>query len=362
MSFLQRSIETYISKTREATYNESITAGANFLRAIQDTPLISVPNQEWRDDLGRGGTEFASAQCPTYWSNPTLNLASDADFELIGRLWLRAAGGPITDTVPVALLAGKHSAPMLSSASGLQLPSFNFATNLGGTDATYRFTGGVVDQATLSKSGVEFAKAQFNIIGSGKHYNPYGITSAPSIPTFACGRPFAYLSYNNGGAVDLGADCSLRDWTVTLNNNHNAANDRCNADAAQDPGDPTTFATAGAAAYNSKLEHGDRSVSASVTIEIPATTLSQWDNMTANTALTNFTFGIRGIDLDPGGTPATTYEFLKIIIPTAKFRQIVNVDSNGKASIQCELFALTSGTSLLTVEVQNSNVTAASFV
>lgn len=356
MSFLQRSAITYISKTVEAAYNDSITAGASYNRVIQDTPLITIPNQEWRDDLGRNGSEFASAQCPTYWQNPTLNYSADGDYENIGRLWLRAAGGTITNTTTVALLAGKHSAPMLPSSSGLQLPSFNFATHLAGSDATYRFTGCVVDQATLSKTGVEFAKAQFNIIGSGKHYNPYGITSAPSAPAFACGRPFAFLSYDNGAPVDLGADCDTRDWTVTLNNNHNAANDRCNADSAQDPGDPTSTGGAGEAAYNSKLEHGDRTVTASITILIPATSLPQWDDMTSNTALTNFTFGIRGADLDPGGTPDTTYEFLKIIIPSSKFRQIVNVDNNGKAAIQCDLFPLTSGTSLITVEVQNSTI------
>ena len=356
MSYLQRSARTYISKTRESAFNDSNTTGANYLRAISDTPLVTIPNIEWRDDQGRSGSEFASSLCPTYWTSPGLALSTDVDFDLVGRLWLRAAGGTVTDSTVVSLLAGKHSAPMLDAASSLQLPSFNFITVVEGSGASFRYTGAVVDQATLSRTGIETAKASFNILGSGKHYAPHGVTSLPSAPSFSCLRPFGYLSYDDGSPVDLGADCDLRDWTITLNNNHNAANDRCNADSTQYGGDPTDTTTDLQAAYNSRLLHGDRTVTAQVTVLIPATTLAQWDDMINGTDLTNFTFGARGADLDPGGTPATTYEFIKIIIPTSRFRQIVNVDNNGKAAIQCDLQPLTSGSSLITVEVQNSTI------
>lgn len=356
MATLQRSLLTYIGKTRESAYNDSNSTGANYLRAVVDNPLATIPNQERRNDQGRNGSEFASTSCPTYWVPPALALSTDVDFDLVGRLALRAVGGTVTDTTVVALLAGKHSAPMLPPSTSLQLPSFNYITVFEGTDASYRYAGAVVDQFTLSKTGADIAKASFNIIGSGKHWQPHGVTSLPSAPSFSCLRPFGYLSYDNGSPVDLGADCDLRDWTVTLNNNHNLANDRCNADLAQDAGDPTSTGGASEAAYNSKAEHGDRTVTASVTVLIPTGSMTYWDDMVNGTVLTDFVFGARGADLDPGGTPDTTYEFVKVIIPSSQFTTISQVENNGKAAITMELLPLTSGTSVMTVEVQCSTI------
>lgn len=352
--FLQRASKLYISKTVESPYNASITGGTNYIRALNDTPLVTIPNQEFRTDQGRAGSEFASAVCNTYWEPPGISLAADADFELMGRLWLRAVGGSITNTTTVALLAGKHSAPMLPESSGLQLPSFNAVSVMDGSGATYKFTGMCVGQATLSQEGVNAVKASFQLVGSGKYYSPHGVSSLPSLASFSCLRPYAYLSYDNGDPVDLGAGCTIRSWTVTLDNALAAQDDRCTGDLTQDAGDPSSTGGASDAAYNSKLTHRDRTVTAQLTIL--ADTLSELDDMWEKVTLTDFTFGVRGVDLDPGGTPDTTYEFLKLIIPSAKFTRAVNVDSNGKFAVTLDILPITSGTSVLTVEVQNSTI------
>ncbi len=353
-TYLQRAAKLYIGKTVEGSYNASNTTGSNYLRAVNDTPLVTIPVQEFRTDQGRAGSEFASAVCKTYWEPSGINVAADADFDLAARLWLRAAGGTITNTTVVSLLAGKHTCPMLPESSGLQLPSFNAISVMEGSGYSFRYAGMVVGQATMSQEGVNAIKTSFSLVGSGKHWSPHGVTSLPSAPSFTCLRPFAYLSYDNGDPVDLGAGCTVRDWTVSLDNALNPQGDRCTGDSTQDAGDPTASGGASDAAYNGKLHHRDRSVTAQITIEADAA--DEWDDMVEGVTLTDVTFGARGADLDPGGTPDTTYEYLKIIIPTAKITRLVNVASDGKFAIQMDLLPITSGTSVLTVDVVNSTI------
>ncbi len=350
---LQRVEKLYISKTREGTFNTLETTGTNYLRAVTDTPLLYFAQQEFRDDKGRNGSEFMSTRCPTYWTPPAINLATDADFDLAARLWLRAVGGTIADTEIIALLAGKHVAPMLVDADGLALPSFDCISvnDAASGDASFLFGGMVVAQATLAQEGVNQAKATFNLIGSGKHKRPHAVTSLPSAPSFPCFRPFAFFTYDNGDAVDLGAACQLRSWTVTLNNNVTPANDRCTADSAQDPGDPSAAVTAAAAAYNSVLNHNDRTVEGQFVILLDS--IAQYDDIVNSTAITDLVIGIRGNDLDPDGTPATTYEFLKIKVPTSLFKDPVNVDSQGKAGFQVSWEVTSTGAAAASVEVQN---------
>jgi len=351
-SYLQRAAKLYIGKTRESAFNDSNTTGANYLRAVNDTPLVTIPNQEFRTDQGRAGSEFASALCKTYWEPSGINVAADADFDLAARLWLRAVGGTVTNTEIIAATAHTHGAPMLPESSGLQLPSFNAISVMEGSGYTFRYAGMVVGQATMSQDGVNAIKTSFNLVGSGKHWNPHGVTSLPSAPAFTCLRPFAYLSYDNGAPVDLGAGCTVRGWTITLDNALNPQDDRCTGDSTQDAGDPTATGGVSDAAYNSKIHHRDRTVTAQITIEADAG--DEWDDMVEGVTLTDVTFGARGADLDPGGTPDTTYQFLKIVIPTAKITRIQNVDSNGKFAVTIDLLPITSGTSLITATVQNA--------
>src|SRR4051812_28320742 len=134
--FLQRAALLYLSKAPESAVNTPVTAGASYVRIVNDNPVVLIPSLEKRNNQGRGGSEFASAApCNTYWSPPALAINADADFDAACRLWLRAAGGPIVDTTVVALLAGKHTCPMRSTATDSQLPASTVVSVIEGSGA-----------------------------------------------------------------------------------------------------------------------------------------------------------------------------------------------------------------------------------
>ncbi len=356
MAFLTRDAKLYLDKVRESTYNTPQTTNTDYERIVTTNQVVAILNQEFRTDLGRAGSEFASAICNTYWEPTQLAVQGEGDFAAMGRLALRAVGGTITDTTVVSAAAFKHSAPMLSSASSLQLPSFNMIAAVEGSGASYLYTGCVVDRFRMEKQAGQVAQMSFDVLGSGKHRSPHGISSLPATPSFACLDTYSFLSYDNGGAVDLSASCRARSWFVELANNHTPANDRCDGDSTQIPGVDTTATGTGKAAYTSKLEHGDRVVSAEIQLELDAN-FDEWDDMAEKVTLTNVTLGFRGAILD--GT-APTYETVQVILPSAVFQTARFTDLNGKAGVTLSLLPLTSGTSVMTVEVVNA-ITATNY-
>lgn len=353
MAFLQRNAIAYQDKVRESSYNAAQTTGSNYERVIADQIVVTIPNPEKRTDLGRAGSEFATTQCNTYWTPTAISLGSDVDFNgPMGRLALRAVGGTITDTTVVTAAAFKHSAPMLPGSSGLQLPSFNYILDIPGSGADYLYTGMVVDRYRLSQDGADIAKVSIDLVGSGKHRSPNAVSSLPSASSFACVKPYAFLSYNNGGAIDLASGtCRVKSWFIEIANNHAPANDRCIGDSYQNYGDYTASGGASEAAYLGKLEHGDRTVSAEIVLELDAT-LDEMNDMAENVSLTDVTFGARGAVLDAGGP---TYESLKFILATAQFQRITQTEVNGKACITLAFLPTTTGTSVVTCEVVNAS-------
>lgn len=355
-SYLTRDARVYLDKIRESSYNTPQTTGTNYERLVTTNQVVTIPNQEFRTDQGRAGSEFASAICNTYWEPPAISVAGEGDFAGMGRLALRAVGGTITDTTVVTAAAFKHSAPMLSSSSSLQLPSFNMISVIESSGASYLYTGCVVDRMRLSKEAGQLAQISFDILGSGKHRGPHAVSSLPSAPSFACLRPYGFVSYNNGGAIDLSSSCRVRSWNLELNNNHSPANNRCDGDSTQNADDYTASGGASDAAYLSKLEHGDRTVTASVVLELDGT-FDEHNDMAEKVTLTNFTLGYRGAVLDAGGP---TYESLKCIFASAAFQTSRFTDVNGKACVELTLLPLTSDTSVMTVEVVNA-ITATNY-
>lgn len=358
MAYLQRNAVLYLDKVRESTYNTPQTTGSNYERVVSDQNVVFIPNPEKRNDLGRAGSEFATTQCNTYWTPTAISINGDVDFNgIMARLGLRAVGGTITDTTVVSAAAFKHSAPMLSSASSLQLPSFNAIADIPGSGADYLYTGMVVDRYRLSQDGSEVAKVSVDLIGSGKHRTPNAVTSLPSASSFACVKPYAFLSYNNGGAIDLaGTSCRVKSWFIEIANNHAPQNERCIGDSYQDYGDYSASGGASEAAYLGKLEHGDRTVSAEIVLELDSS-LDEMNDMAENVSLTDVTFGARGAVLDAGGP---TYEYIKFIMATAQFTRIAQTEVNGKACITLAFLPTTTGTSVVTCEVVNAT-TATNF-
>lgn len=353
MAFLQRNSVLYIQKTRPGSFNAAETTGTNYLRAVVDQNIVFIPNPEKRNDLGRAGSEFATTQCNTYWTPTAVPVAGEVDFNgIMGRLWLRAVGGTVTDATVVSGSAFSHTAPMLAGSSGLQLPDFNVIQDIPGSGADYLFTGMVVDRARLFQDGANVAQCSFDLIGTGKHRSPANVSSLPSAASFACVKPYAYLSYDNGGAIDLASGtCRVKSWFVELANNHSPQNDRCIGDSSQDYADYSASGGASDAAYLGKLEHGDRTVTAEIVLELDSS-LDEMNDMAENVTLTDVVFGARGAVLDAGGP---TYESLKITMATAQFQTIRQTEVNGKACITLAFLPVTTGTSVITVEVVNAS-------
>lgn len=353
MAFLQRVIETYISTAPESAINTPVTTGANFKRVLVNNPRVTIPQPLKRDNQGRGGSEFITAPpCNTYWENPQIEVAGPVDFDMMSRLWLRAVGGTITDTTVVATFAFKHSAPMLPGSTSLVLPASTGISRLPGSVLSYLYSGMIVGQASLSQNRVDAAEASFTLTGTGKHKTVLSpaddalINALPAISSWSCVRPFAYLSYDNGAPVDLGAGCGIRNWSVSLNNNLNPEGDRCTSDPLQNAGDYSTSGGASEAAYNTTLTHGDRNLDIEFNLLVEPTS-PQYADLVANTPLTSVTFGARGALLN-----GSTYESIKLIVPIAYFMTVVQADSEGKASIGYRLKPQGT-TSVLTVEVVN---------
>ncbi|MCI0391670.1 MAG: hypothetical protein MOB07_23240 [Acidobacteria bacterium] len=180
------------------------------------------------------------------------------------------------------------------------------------------------------------------------------VVTLPAAPAFSCLQPKSFLEYtDNNGLKDLTLGCRVRSWFVEIANNHAPTDDRCIGDPTQIEGDYTVLTGAGQAAYLSKLTRGLRAISAQIVILLDSV-MPEWVKMAQNIALTNVTFGARGVLLDAGGP---TFESLKVIIPQAKFASVQEVDSNGKASLTLSFKAFFDATAIgAKVEVVNNIV------
>jgi len=361
MAFRSRDAVRYISKTRQSDAATPVTTGANFLRAASQNLVPQIPQMEKRTDAGRAGNIFPSQPpCNLYWlPGDNLNYQADADFDLGGRLSLRGVGGSITGpTTIVSSLAFRYVASMISGASGSNaLPYFTVLDDIPGSGADHLFAGCQVGSMTMSQDGANPVQLSFTFTNTGKHRSPHAVSSLPSLAAFSCLKTLSIVEYtDSGGLVDLAAGCDLKAFTITLNNNQNPTDDRCSGDPHQDYGDYTAEGGDSDHAYLTKIERGDPTLTATVTVELDAT-MAQQLQAAENEPLTNVTFGALGADLDPGGTPDTTFEFLKWIIPTATFTAVVVGDNNGRAVMTLTFQPYTSGTSVLTVQVQNGQST-----
>jgi hypothetical protein len=352
--YRQNDAAIWVSKRKESAFNTPYTAGADFLKASAANPIVLIPEMEKRDDAGKAGNghEFATYQCNTYWSPIAAALGDEVNFELFGRLALRAVGGTVTDTTLQASAAYKHAANMLPIASGLQLPSSTIISELGG--ASFLFPGCVVERFRMSQEGANPVQVAFDMIGSGKHRSPHAVTSLPATPTITqCLKAGANLSYTDGGgSVDLTTACRVRSWFVEIVNNHAPADDRCVGDPEQDAGDYTASGGLSSAAYNSKLSRGSRQVNAQIVILLDST-MPEWLQMAENEALTNITLGAKGPELYTAIDAA-----LNVIIPQGRFRAVQEQDSNGKAALVLTLNAMYDATSGGAAKVEVVNAVA----
>jgi|SRR5882672_262703 len=171
--FLTQDIELFIS-TREGAFNTPVTVGTNYDRATTQSPAVYIPEPEFSNDAGRAGnaSEFATGRCLRRFLPETIGITDRANFGLYGKLAMRCVGGaPLAPVTLVAVTAFQHAANMLPKSAGLQLPSFNAVTAVGG--ASFLWPGVVVDSFAMSQQGDDDVQVQFSLVGSGKHRRPH---------------------------------------------------------------------------------------------------------------------------------------------------------------------------------------------
>lgn len=350
--FRQNNAGLWVSKLPETSFNTAYTAGADYAKVATQNPIVLIPEMEKANDAGRAGNghEFATYICNRYWLGSSLGLQDDVNFDVAGRLLLRGAGGTVTDSVASAGVAWKHAAPMLPIASGLQQPSFDVISELGG--ASFLLYGAVVERFRLSQDLANAPQFQCDIITSGKHKSPHAVTSLPATPNVTqCLKARSSVTWtDSGGARNFSSgSCALRSWFCEVVNNHQPTNDRCSGDTEQIPSVPGTTSGNGAAAYLSKLTHGDRVVTAQIVILLDST-LPEFVKMAENEVITDVTFSALGPDL-AAGVPAR----LTMILPNARISSLQEVDSNGKAALAINLLALYDATALGNLETEVVN-------
>lgn len=170
--FLIQDAELFISD-REGPFNTPITDATKYARAGWQNAAVYIPEPTFSNDAGRAGNPngLQTGQCLKRFGNTAIGLADRANFKLYGKLAMRWAGGTPAAPVNVAGVAYRHSAPLMSKAQGLQLPSFNAITVAGG--ASTLWPGTVVNDFSMSQSGDDDVQIAFGFLASGKHRIPH---------------------------------------------------------------------------------------------------------------------------------------------------------------------------------------------
>jgi hypothetical protein len=173
--FRQRDARFWISKL-PGTFNAFEETGTNYLLARIGSPFVVLPTQEKENDAGTAGNghPYATFQCNRYWLPMSAQIDAQADFDLLGRLWLRALGGTVVDSLVSAGAAWKHAANQKPGAEGLQLAAFNAISELGGASSIH--AGCVVDSFEMrQEAGAAIPRVITGMLSSGKHRGPHQI-------------------------------------------------------------------------------------------------------------------------------------------------------------------------------------------
>jgi hypothetical protein len=159
-----------------------------------------------------------------------------------------------------------------------------------------------------------------------------GLFTLPAPPAFACLDPRPFLEYTDDvGLRDLATDCRWRNWSWSLNNNHNVNAARCGGDPKQAPGDYAVTVGPVLGAYNNKSVRGTRrTLQAEITYLVGSRVL-EWEKLCKSIQLTNLKMGARGAVLDGAGP---TYEELSAVIPKAKFSGVRGDSVDGYAAFR----------------------------
>lgn len=304
--------QNWISKTLEGTYNTPVTGGTNYEFIPTIAPYWTLPKLEKISDAARVGLNAPTHLCSTYWSHFEMPLEDDVETGVPARLFRRALGGTVTDTVVEAAIAWDHTFPILQPQVGSILPFFSVASKMDVAD--FLLAGCMVDQFSVSQSGEERAKYNATIVGSGKFTTPHGLTSLPVLSPTPCMDSFrTVVSYVDGGTIDLSALGQIINWSVAHNNNIRRNKRRV--------GDPIQTQATGAGAHIRTQPRGKYTTEISMLLDFIDT--SNWLRSVENKSLTDLKFKIVGPLIS--GSATNRHEF-EIIVPRFAFEMIETGD------------------------------------
>lgn len=340
-----RDSQSWISKTLESSYNTPEATGSNYSFIPTQNPFFALPTAEKLSDAARVGRNFASHLCSHYWTHPEIGIQDDVETDVPGRLFRRALGGSVTDTL-VETGVYDHTFAMLNPQVGVDLPSFSMATLLGA--ASFLFSGCRVDTFRVSQEGANRVQYEAGIIGSGKHANPHGLTSLPGLAAPPCMDGFrTEVSYVVPGptTVNLHTLGTLINWNVEVNNALRRNKRRV--------GDPILTVGSGTAAHVRSMPLGqDRQVN--IGLKLDFVDLTEWTSSIANTELTNLKFKVIG----PIIATDKRHEF-EIIVPQFAFEVVTPDEDEGDAAVSVNVIPFQDSVSAgaITGRVRNAQAT-----
>lgn len=341
-----RDSQSWISKTLEGTYNTPEATGTNYSFIPTLNPFFALPVVEKVNDAQRIGRNAASHLCNTYWSHFEMSVQDDVETDVPARLFRRALGGSVTDTL-VATGVYDHEFAMLNPQVGVNLPAFSAAALLG--DASFLFAGCRVDRFRVSQVNNERVQYESDIVGSGKFTNPHGLTSLPALVPPACMDGFrtevTYVDPVGPTTINLGTAGTLMEWSVELQNNLRRNHRRV--------GDPIQTISSSSAAHVRKLQLGQERNTV-IGLKLDFVDLAQWTASIQNKAFEDLKFTVKGPLID-----ATYRHEFEIIVPDFAFEVVTPDEGEGDAAISINIIPFEDSVSkgTITGRVRNNQAT-----
>lgn len=321
-----------ISKAIESAYNTHYELQADFDALVTSAFNISLPNIEKFFDGGLigSGNEYALTSTNDYLSHPSISISDRLNTELAARLFKRALGGSVTDSVVTASTAWDHVFVPELGSDDPSLPSMTVAAKLGGIDLI--LAGMVVNSYGVSFSDSSAPTFSAELIGSGKYKYMANATPALVLPAYTAqnymGTAAAITcSLNDGSVLNLHTVGRLKSFNFNYSNNVITGDRRA--------GDPlTTSGDINSGAYSNRLTRGTRSCSGSLVVYIDENK-REWADHLANTPITAFTWKALGQKLN--GTDSREFE---VTIPKSVFSSASISDDGGKLCLSLEMTPL----------------------
>ena len=336
----------WISKTIEGTYNTAESTGSNYVQVPTTQPFFVLPKLEKMSDAGKSGHTAPTHLCNHYWSAGAYAFADDAETDVPARLFRRALGGSVTDTL-VATGVYDHTFAILPPQTGSILPSFGMASLLDA--ASFLLHGCMVESFKASQKGDQRAQYEANIVNSGKFTKPHGLSSLPELASPACMDAYrtvvTYLDSDGTTTVDFGSLGTVIEWMVEHKNNIKT-NKRRIGDTIQTP------SSGGAGAHVRRMPRGKYETNISMLIDF--LDASYWLKQTINEVMTLLKFKMVGPLID-----ATYRHEFEIIVPKFSFQAVDTAEDDGDAATQLTVVALEDPTSLGTItgRIRNNQAT-----